>query len=58
MLSAPGAWNVSVNSSGANVYLAMEGGNERFGYLFVLPSDTGESYVNSGALQPSGGCFP
>jgi DNA-binding beta-propeller fold protein YncE len=58
MLSVPGAWNVSVSPTGAKVYLAMEAGNERFGYLFVLPSDVGESYVNSGALNPSGGCFP
>jgi hypothetical protein len=58
MLSAPGAWNVAVSPNGANVYLAMEAGNQRFGYLFVLPGDTGESYVNSSALQPGGGCFP
>jgi DNA-binding beta-propeller fold protein YncE len=58
MLSAPGAVSVAVSPDGVDVYLAMEAQSEKFGYLFVLPSATGESYVNSGALQPSGGCSP
>jgi DNA-binding beta-propeller fold protein YncE len=58
MLSAPGALHVAVSPDGADAYLAMEAASEKFGYLFVLPSATGESYVNSSALQPGGGCAP
>jgi outer membrane protein assembly factor BamB len=58
MLSAPGAQSVAVSPSGADVYLTMEAGSERFGYLLAVPSATGESYVNSAMLTTDGGCAP
>jgi hypothetical protein len=58
MLSAPNTWRVAISPDGTKVYLAVEHQSERFGYLLVLPSDTGESYVNSSALKLSGGCLP
>jgi hypothetical protein len=58
MLSSPGTWDVAVSPDGSNVYLAIEAGNEQFGYLLVIPSTTGENYVNLTTLAGHGGCLP
>jgi DNA-binding beta-propeller fold protein YncE len=58
MLSSPGTWGVAVSPDGSYAYLAIEAGNEQFGYLLVIPSTTGGSYVNLTTLAEGGGCLP
>lgn len=58
MLSSPGTWDVAVSPDGSNVYLAIEAGNQQFGYILVIPSAMGESYVNLTTLAGGGGCAP